>query len=485
VAQAPDPAVRRPACPEPARARAPAAQARAQDRCASEPAASPALGIIAAARDEVSHGRRWCDCGDFHSGPPGFAAIETGYGAEMQSSAGFNDRTFDVLIVGGGNAGISAAARLRRRGVTDVAVVEPQSVHTYRPLLSYVGGGKASMRSAERTQRSVTPRGCTWIRDSVVEVDADAKLVRCAGGGSYRYRDLIVGAGLVPDDAALPGIDAAMRTPAVASNYLNAAEQTWELVRSIRRGGHAVFTVPRPPVSCTGTTVKPLFLAAAHWKRSGDLPGVDITLVIDRPQLLGVPELDERLRRHFDALGVRVLYDTTVTALRPEDRQLVLSGPDGSSHHESYDMLHLVPPFCGPAWVAASGLAADDGRGLADVDSRTLRHRAHPDVWAVGDGATVDTDPSGGALRHQVAILVDNLVAARFGGEFSEYDGYTVAPVATDAHRLILGEFDRSGAVASTLPSFLDPLKPRRSAWAFDRYGLPQSYWHLILNGRL
>ena len=58
-------------------------------------------------------------------------------------------------------------------------------------------------------------------------VDADARTIRCAGGAYYRYRDLILAVGLVPDDAALPGIDAAMSTPAVASNYLNAAEKTW------------------------------------------------------------------------------------------------------------------------------------------------------------------------------------------------------------------------------------------------------------------
>ena len=168
---------------------------------------------------------------------------------------------------------------------------------------------------------------------------------------------------------------------------------------------------------------------------------------------------------------MRVLHDTAVTALQPDDRQLALTGPSGSPHVESYDMLHLVPPFCGPAWVTASGLAAGDGRGLVDVDPHTFRHRAHPDVWAAGDGATVDTDPSGGALRRQISILVDNLIAARFGGELGEYDGYTVAPIATDAHRLILGEFDRSGAVASSLPSFLDPLKPRRSAWASTATG--------------
>src|SRR5688500_5355849 len=98
-----------------------------------------------------------------------------------------DDRHFDVLIIGGGNAGISAAARLIRKGVRDVGLVEPAQVHTYRPLLSYVGGGEARRSSAERTQRSVTPRGCTWIPDSAVSVDAAQRTVRCASGGSYRY----------------------------------------------------------------------------------------------------------------------------------------------------------------------------------------------------------------------------------------------------------------------------------------------------------
>lgn len=393
--------------------------------------------------------------------------------------------SFDVLIVGGGNAGISAAARLLRRGIEDVAVIEPQGIHTYRPLLSYVGGGQAGMGSAERTQRSVTPRGCTWIQDSVVSVDTAARTVRCAGGATLSYRDLVLGAGLVVDETALPGVHAALRTPAVASNYVNHAEKTWDLVRAAKPGCHAVFTVPRSPVSCTGTTLKPVFLAAAHWKRSGISSDVDITLVIDRPGLVGVPELDARLRRHLGELDVHVLYDTAVSGLRPDQRQLELTGSTGVTQQLGYDLLHLVPPFRGLDWVTEAGLAADGSHGLVDVDPKTLRHRRYDDVWAAGDGATVDTDPSGGALRRQIAVLVDNLLAARNGGAMDEYDGYTLAPITIDAHRLILGEFDRSGAVSSTLPSFLDPLKPRRSAWAVDRYGLPQSYWHLILKGRL
>ncbi|MDF2829749.1 MAG: sulfide-quinone oxidoreductase [Mycobacterium sp.] len=387
-------------------------------------------------------------------------------------------------MIGGGNAGVSAAARFLRKGVPSVAVVEPQLVHTYRPLLSYVGGGQAALRTAERTQRSVTPKGCTWIQDSAVAVDPDAHMVTFASGRTHGYRDLVLGAGLVPDDEALPGIAAALRSPAVASNYLDHAEKTWDLVREMR-SGRAVFTVPRPPVSCTGTTIKPLFLAAAHWKRAGRLGDIDITLVVDRTGLVDVPDLDDRLSRCLEELNVEVLHRTSVTAVDPGRNELTVKGPDGVPQPVPYDLLHLVPPFRGPTWLADSGLIDSDRHGVVDVDPRTFRHRAHPDVWAIGDGAGVDTDPSGGALRRQVKILVDNVLAARTGGSMDTYDGYTVAPVATDAHLLIAGEFDRSGAVTSSLPSFVDPLKPRRTAWAFDRYGLPQTYWNLILKGRV
>ncbi|WP_230990171.1 FAD/NAD(P)-binding oxidoreductase [Rhodococcus oxybenzonivorans] len=114
------------------------------------------------------------------------------------------------------------------------------------------------------------------------------------------------------------------------------------------------------------------------------------------------------------------MHDTTVTELKPDERAITVTDSDGTPQHLSYDMLHLVPPFRGPRWLETSNLTGDDPHGLVDIDPNTFRHRAHPNVWAAGDGAAVDTDPSGGALRQQISILVDNVLATRQGGALTD-----------------------------------------------------------------
>jgi sulfide:quinone oxidoreductase len=69
-----------------------------------------------------------------------------------------------ILIVGGGTAGISVAARLLRKGYRDVAVIEPSREHYYQPLWTLVGGGQAKASTTERTESSVMPKGANWFR---------------------------------------------------------------------------------------------------------------------------------------------------------------------------------------------------------------------------------------------------------------------------------------------------------------------------------
>ena len=55
-----------------------------------------------------------------------------------------------VVVIGGGNGGLSVAGRLERMGVEDIVVVEPRSEHLYKPLFSHIAGGTAPGSMAVR-----------------------------------------------------------------------------------------------------------------------------------------------------------------------------------------------------------------------------------------------------------------------------------------------------------------------------------------------
>ena len=97
-----------------------------------------------------------------------------------------------VLIVGGGTAGITVAARMLRKGYNDVAVIEPSDKHYYQPLWTLVGGGQAKASTTERPESSVMPKGATWIRNAVSTFDPDNNTVTCSDGSTYGYDVLVV-----------------------------------------------------------------------------------------------------------------------------------------------------------------------------------------------------------------------------------------------------------------------------------------------------
>ena len=139
-----------------------------------------------------------------------------------------------VVIVGAGQAGVSLAARLRRDGFSDVALIDPRQTHRYRPLLSYVGGGRATLSDLERPQAEVIPSGVTWYRDEVVQVDPAARRVETAGGRRISADDLVLCPGVTPDWDDVPGSRAAVHSAHGSSNYVDErAPYTWQLIEGL------------------------------------------------------------------------------------------------------------------------------------------------------------------------------------------------------------------------------------------------------------
>jgi hypothetical protein len=70
---------------------------------------------------------------------------------------------YKVVVVGGGSAGITVAAKLSNSpgfsGAKDVCIVEPATTHYYQPLWTLVGAGIKPMTDSARPESDVIPHG--------------------------------------------------------------------------------------------------------------------------------------------------------------------------------------------------------------------------------------------------------------------------------------------------------------------------------------
>jgi sulfide:quinone oxidoreductase len=392
----------------------------------------------------------------------------------------------EVLIIGGGNAGISLAARLHRYGVKDVAVVEPADHHFYQPLFSHIAGGRAAPSEASRPQRSVMPRGVDLIQDGAVDVDPANNTVSLASGGQLGFGHLVVCPGLQLDWDKIPGLAEAVHSPTGASHYeFNLAAKAWTLLSGLK-AGTAVFTMPSGPIKCGGAAQKPMYLACDYWRKQGVLQDIRVVMVQPYPTVFGVPGVDDELNRKIAEYGIELRLNSELVSVDPAAQEaLIRNNVTGSTEELRYDVLNAVPPQSAPDWLKATDLPAPgDGGGFVEVDPQTLRHVRFPNIWSLGDAAATTNSKSGGALRKQTKVLARNLVAARKGKPLTEkYDGYSVCPFTVSRSSVVFAEFDDQYRLKPSVPK-VPTWKESRASWFVDRDVFPQVYWKLILKGR-
>ncbi|MFJ9410555.1 FAD-dependent oxidoreductase [Streptomyces sp. NPDC101393] len=391
-----------------------------------------------------------------------------------------------VVIVGGGTAGITVAARLRRAGVRDITLLEPSETHWYQPLWTLVGGGQAPLRAALRTEADVMPPGVRWLRERAAAVDPAARTVTTASGRVLSYGRLVLAPGLQLDWDGVPGLAAALGHDGVTSNYRpDLAPHTWELIRRMRRGT-AVFTMPSGPVKCGGAPQKIAYLAADHWRKRGVLDAIRIILVIPEPAMFKVPVFSQALEETARRYGIEVRLRSEMTALDGAKRTAVITDhATGTDETVSYDLLHAVPPQRAPEWLAGGPLA-DPGSpyGYVRADRETLQHPNFPQIFALGDVASLPTSKTGAAIRKQAPVVVANLLAGLRGRPATaRYDGYTSCPLVTARHKMLLAEFDYDLRPTPSIP-LIDTTRERTDMWFLKRYGLPQLYFQGMLKGR-
>jgi sulfide:quinone oxidoreductase len=393
------------------------------------------------------------------------------------------DFDHEIVVIGGGNAGISVAARLGRSGAADdVAIIEPSDRHYYQPLWTLVGGGVFPKERSVRSEASVIPRKARWIQDAVAEVHPDENLLVLASGKTVRYEFLVVAPGIQIDWHKVKGLPEALGKDGVCSNYsYDSVDKTWEFIRDFK-GGNAIFTQPSTPVKCGGAPQKIAYLADDAFRKAGVRDRAHITFATAGASIFAVKKYADTLTKVYQRKGIDVRFRHELVEIRAATKEAVFQNLDTSEAVVlPYDMIHVTPPMSAPDFIKQSPLANE--AGWVDVDKNTLQHVRYPNVFSLGDASSLPTSKTGAAIRKQAPVLVANLLnLKRERPPEKSYDGYTACPLVTGYNRLVLAEFDYDGKPQETFP--FDQSKERRSMYLLKAYALPQLYWHAILPGR-
>ncbi|MCK9492041.1 MAG: NAD(P)/FAD-dependent oxidoreductase [Sulfurimonas sp.] len=430
-----------------------------------------------------------------------------------------------IVIVGGGLAGMSTAARLNNTlSNADITVIEPDPTSvSYQPGQTLVGAGLWDAADITYNRDDFLPSGVKLIKGSVTAFNPDSNSVTVDGSQEVTYDHMIIATGLMLNYAAIKGLDGVITSSGtdnasvkktvgkdgVHSIYFrDGSTATWEGIQELvaKAKAHkgpeklqAVFTHPNTPIKCGGAPKKIMYLVNSRLEEAGVRDKVELTLYPNGGKMFGVPEYHEAILQQYKDRGFKWHYAHNLVEIDTKgkvatfnhhwtekgawDEDLEEYGVELKSElvEVPYDFIHITPPMKAPDVVANSDVGSD--KGWVPVTKETMRHVKYENVWCLGDVAAVPMGKTGGSVRKQYKVVVDNLVASMEGKSLpSKYGGYTVCPLITSIGTVMLAEFDWSKKPTPSFP--LDPTKERWIWWLLKVYALKPMTIHGMLSGR-
>lgn len=409
-------------------------------------------------------------------------------GADVKIPGEVSSRTYDVLVVGGGSAGIAAVASImRRKKGLRIAIIEPREEHYYQPGFTLVGGGAFKQSDVVSTTEKVMPPGVKWIHKAAAAFEPEANRLVLEDGTRLQYRQLIVAPGIKLDWDAVGGLTDTLGHNGVTSNYrYELTAYTWKLVSELKRG-RALFTQPPMPIKCAGAPQKAMYLSCDHWLRLGRLADIDVGFYNAGGVLFGVDAYVPALMEYVKKYDADLNFMHNLVEIDGSAKTAWFDVADGdttSRRAVEFDMIHVCPPQTAPDFVSQSPLA--DKAGWVDVHPDTLQHRRYENIFGLGDATNTPNAKTMAAVRKQAPVVASNIVDALSGRQIhTAYDGYGSCPLTVERGKVVLAEFGYGGKLLPTFPKWLnDGTRPTRFAWLLKESLLPPIYYQLVLKGR-
>ncbi len=389
-----------------------------------------------------------------------------------------------IVVVGGGTAGITTAAKLLSNfNPEDIMIVEPADVHYYQPLWTLVGGGVVDAQSSVRPMASVIPDGVTWKKNKVSQFHPNENKIELDNGTMVGYDMLCVAPGIQIDWDKIEGLPQTLGKNGVCSNYdFHQAEYTWEAINSFQ-GGTAIFTFPSTPIKCAGAPQKIMWLAEETFRQKGIREKSRVIFLSAGGAIFGIPKYREALEKLVKERGIECIFHHDLVKVDGMNKVATARHMEtGEEMNINFDIMHVSPPMSAPNFIKESPISTGDALGYVDVDKHTMQHNKYPNIFSLGDASSLPCSKTGAAIRKQAPICAKNMYQFSAGQKPSHlYNGYASCPLVVSRSKCIMAEFGYDGKVMETFP--FDQAVPRRSMYILKKDLLPPMYWNAMLKG--
>ncbi|MDE3086475.1 MAG: NAD(P)/FAD-dependent oxidoreductase [Acidobacteriota bacterium] len=310
-----------------------------------------------------------------------------------------------VVVLGAGFGGLELSAGLSERlgaGV-EVVLIDRSEGFVFGFSKLDVLFGKQTRATVFHPYRDLAKPGVRFVRAEIEAIDPVAKVVE-TDAGTFEGDVLVVALGADVDPSATPGL-------LEGGHEFYTPEGAFALrdVLAAFPGGRVVVGVTSTPFKCPPAPSETALLLHDYLSDRGLREGSSIALVMPLPAPIPPsPDASAALLQAFAERGITWHPDRLVSRLDPEEKVAVFADGD----EMAFDLFLGVPRHRAPKVVEESGLTSD---GWVPVDPHTLETR-FPDVYALGDVASVGT-PKAGVFSEGQAAAVAGLLAARHAGD--------------------------------------------------------------------
>jgi len=313
-----------------------------------------------------------------------------------------------LVLVGGGHGHVEVLRDLAENpaGAVDATLVTPYPWLTYTGMVPGLFAGHYEIDQCTIDLRALAERArVSLVQANAIRIDTADREVVCDNGATVPYEVLSLDVGTVPYGADTKGVD----RHAVVMRPLEKAVKGWsDVIVRAREGRIGAVTV----VGGGAAGVELALAMEYRLRQELGLAWAHVRVVTNTG--LVVPEFPAgaraRLERKLRRRNIGVHTGSAVTDVGPDYVRLE-QGLEFSS-----DAVFWATGGAAPAWIRLSGFSTDE-RGFLLTNDR-LQSVSHPDVFGIGDCASVEGRPRPKAAVFAVRAaptLAANLRAALAG----------------------------------------------------------------------